>query len=1063
MRNLLIAGVFFIAACLAQTGMVKSEGQPIPGATVKATQGNRILLTLTGNNGSFQFDSMPPGAWIVEVDMFGFDHARKEVQIASTSTKIDFTLQLRDRARGPAQANAEAALDTQMNAAGAEAVPAPQVAAEASNDSLLVNGSVSQGLQTQASDLRPDEMRPGGFGPEGLGGVDGVDNPGGPGGRSGPGGNGPGFRGGPGGAGGLNGGRGGFGGGPGGRGGRFEGRGNPRDRNGNAAFIGNRRGGNNNRITGSLFYSLQNSALNARPFSVNGLSAPKAAYARNNFGFSAGGPLVIPKVLNLDKTTWFLNYTGTLSRLGVDNALTEPTLLERIGDFSQSRAIIYHPATNLPFAGNRIPADQISSAARGLLTYLPQPNQPGVTRQNFRFITANPNHAQNLNTRLNTSLTQKDTLGFTFNLQERNNRTHQYFGCCDQGDGQGMNVNLNWRHRFGVRSFQTLTANFNRNTNSATPFFAFGADVAAQLGIQGTSRDPRNYGPPALSFTNFNGLNDGVVSHSAVENFGLNEAVSIRKGKHNLSFGGGFTHYLNNGITDPNGRGSFSFSGLSTAAFDARGLPLNGTGYDFADFLLGLPETSSIRYGDSSTYFRTNSYNAFGVDDWRVRNNLTLNLGLRYEYFAPWHEKYGHIANLDIAPGFSAVAPVTPGASGPYSGVFPAALIHPDRNNFGPRTALAWKPRATGRTMVRLGYGWYYNPSQYNQFMNRLAAQPPFALTNSVTTSSADILTLGTGLIAVPPGKTVRNTYAVALDYRDMYAQTWTVSIQTDLPKALVMEVGYTGTKGTRLDVAQAPNQAPLGSSLTAEQRQPIVNAGNFTFDNPVGNSISHAGQLRLTRRFQRGLSANLQYTYSRAIDDAVLAQNFYDQSAERALSSNNHSHLVNFNWVWASPVDATKGFLSHPVWVAKALKDWSVSGTLQAQTGSPLTALIAGNRAGTASLGPLRANATGESVDAGTGYFNLAAFTVPPPGQYGNAGRNTIIGPGSWVMNLSLSRSVNLHSERRRVEFRLDATNFLNHVNPAGLVTIVNSSQYGLITSAGAMRSLSATVRLRF
>src|SRR5206468_4375569 len=134
----------------------------------------------------------------------------------------------------------------------------------------------------------------------------------------------------------------------------------------------------------------------------------------------------------------------------------------------------------------------------------------------------------------------------------------------------------------------------------------------------------------------------------------------------------------------------------------------------------------------------------------------------------------------------------------------------------------------------------------------------------------------------------------------------------------------------------------------------------------------------------------------------------------------------------------------------AKALKDWSISGGVVAQSGAPLTALISGNRSGTASNTPLRADATGAPIDAGTGYFNLAAFTVPAAGQYGTAGRNTIIGPGSFVMNLSLSRSINLHSERRRLEFRIDSSNFLNHVNPSGLVTTVNSAQYGLITAAG-------------
>ena len=318
-------------------------------------------------------------------------------------------------------------------------------------------------------------------------------------------------------------------------------------------------------------------------------------------------------------------------------------------------------------------------------------------------------------------------------------------------------------------------------------------------------------------------------------------------------------------------------------------------------------------------------------------------------------------------------------------------------------------------------------------------------------------------MIAVPPGKTITNTYGVPLDYRNSYAQTWNLSLQRDLPGRLVGEIAYIGTKGTRLDVPTAPNQAPLGSALTSEQRLPITNIGNFTFDEPIGNSIYNAAQFRLNRRFQRGVSAQILYTYSKAIDDLALAQNFYDQAAERALSSNDHRQAVTTNWVLASPVDATKGFLSHPVWVAKALKDWTLSGSLTAQTGSPLTATVAGNRAGTASLSPLRANATGEPIDAGSGYFNLAAFTVPAPGTFGDAGRDTITGPGMFVLNLSLSRSINLHSERRRLEFRVDSTNTLNHVNPTGLITVVNSSQYGLITSAGGMRQMTATVRLRF
>ena len=1078
MRHLLIAGVFCVAA-FAQTGAVKSDGQAIPGATVKATQGERVLLTVTDDTGAFKFDGMTPGAWNVEVEMFGFDRARKEVTIRSppSQAKIDFTLQLRTRPAGRgggAQATADELGGEQMSAANAEPPSIPGAGAESANESLLVNGSVSQGVQTTAADMRPDGFNLGQFGPGFPGGLGQPGQAGQPGdptasaqgpGRGGfPGGPGGGFGGGRGGGGGFGGGGGGRGGGGGGRGARP-----PRDRNGNAAFIGNRARGNNNRITGSLYYQLGNSALNARPFAVNGLQEQKAAYAQNRFGFSAGGPLFVPKLFDLSKVFWFINYQGNISRNGIDQAYTVPTAAERGGDFSAllPSTLIYAPGSNAPYANNMIPAPALAANAKiagGLLQYIPLPNQPGLLTQNYRLIVANPLNTQSLNTRLNTAVTQKDNLAFTFNFQKRSNETHQVFGCCDSVDGQGINTNLNWRHRLGTRNFNNVTLNFNRNTNTASPFFENGANVATELGIVGASPDPRNYGPPSLSFTNFSSLSDTNASHTAVETFGVNDNLQIHRGKHNWNFGGGVTRYLNNTITDQNGRGSFSFSGLSTAAYDASGLAVKGTGYDFADFLLGSPETSSIRYGDAAMYYRSTAFNAFAVDDYRLRTGLSLNLGLRWEYFEPWQEKYGHAANLDIAPGFTAVAPVLPGQTGSLTGaVFPAALIRSDKNNFAPRLALAWKPRAKGKEVVRIGYGWYYNPSQYNQFMNRLGAQPPFAITNSVTTSIDNPLSIATGLVAVPVGKSVTNTYAVALNYLTSYAQKWNASIQEELPKRWIAELSYMGTKGTRLDVPQAPNQAPLGSSLTAYQRLPIANIGNFTFDSPEGSSIMHAMQFRLTRRFQRGIATNLFYTFSKSIDDLALAQNFYDQSAERALSNNNHAHVVTANWVLASPVDGPRGFLSHPAWAAKALKDWTLSGSLTAQTGAPLTATVLGNLDGTASLSSLRANATGLPLDSGTGYFNAGAFAEPLAGTFGTAGRNTIIGPGMWMVNLSLARSINLHSERRRLEIRFDSTNTLNHVNPSWLVTIVNSAQYGEITSAGGMRQMTATVRLRF
>jgi hypothetical protein len=535
-----------------------------------------------------------------------------------------------------------------------------------------------------------------------------------------------------------------------------------------------------------------------------------------------------------------------------------------------------------------------------------------------------------------------------------------------------------------------------------------------------------------------------------------------------------------NNLSDQNGRGSFAFSGLETSALDANGQPLPGTGIDFADFLLGLPNTSSIRDLGTDTYFRGSLYTAYAQDDLRLRPNLTILIGLRYEYRTPLTEKYDRMVNLDIAPGFAAVAKVTPGATGPYSGAFPQGLVNPDRDNFAPRMAIAWKPFPKKEMVVRAGYGIYYNGSVYNQIASLMAQQPPFSNSCNLIASLASPLSLEKGFpcgsaASATSATEIANTYAVDRNYRIGYAQTWNFSVQRTLPHALVAELGYLGTKGTRLDVQGIPNVAPPGSPLTAENRRPIEDAGAFIYDSSNGNSIYHAAQARLSRRFRRGVSGNLLYTFSKSIDDVssftgggsgVVAQNFYDLSAERGLSSFDHRHSLTMSYVLSSPGTGTTNSFAAKGWQGKLIRNWSLSGSITAQTGAPFTATVLGNRSdssGTGVSGSSRAEATGLPVDIGTGLFNPLAFALPPTGQYGDAGRNTIPGPFSFVANLSLGRSFPFGETRRSLDLRLDSTNALNIMNVNGFATTVNASNFGLPLSTGAMRTMKINLRFRF
>jgi hypothetical protein len=441
---------------------------------------------------------------------------------------------------------------------------------------------------------------------------------------------------------------------------------------------------------------------------------------------------------------------------------------------------------------------------------------------------------------------------------------------------------------------------------------------------------------------------------------------------------------------------------------------------------------------------------------------------LRYEIFQPFTEKYGVLTNLDLNPSYTAAAVVTPQSIvGPYSGAFPVALINTDYNNFGPRVGLAWKvPGTKHNTVVRAGYGMYYNGQAYNQFALRLAQQPPFAVSNNIVSSVGGVLTLANGFTGAIPGKDLLNTYAVNRDYRTPNAQTWTFSIQRDLSHGMFVEGTYIGTKGTNLDVYLSPNSAAPGTPLNSENRLPIANATTFTYDTPVGNSSYNGMMLRFSQRFNHGVSFRATYTYSKSIDDAstfagTVAQNFRDISAERGLSAFDHRHVFDMNWVLTS-----RFRINEQTPLARLLKQWTLTGGVTAETGSPLTARVLGNQAniaGSGNLGSGRADATGEDLSASTGFFNLGAFTVPPAGRYGNAGRNTIPGPGLFSLNLSFGRSFQFGDSRRRLEFRAEGTNVLNNVNYTSYNTVVNATNYGLPVSASSMRQLSAVVRFRF
>jgi carboxypeptidase family protein len=839
-----------------------------------------------------------------------------------------------------------------------------------------------------------------------------------------------------------------------------------------------------NRVRGNIVEEYSDSALNARPYPLNALPAPQIPYHQERLAASIGGPLSVPGIYkSKDKTSFFLHYQSQRGRNPFSSYSTVPTLAERSGDFSQAVIpngpnagtvpVIYDPLSNpagprTPFPGNVIPTPRFSGAAVGLLQHIPMSNLPG-TVQNFRLQESLPANNDRVIVRIDRRISNKDNLTATYFFNSARSTAVSSFEELTQSTStRSQSLNLGETHTFSPHVINTLTAIFNRQRARLLNPFAFKQDIASQLGIQGVSQDPLDWGLPLISLTNYTGLNDAIPSLTRNQTLRLLDSILWNHGKHNVRLGGELRRVHVNTLTDPDARGTFNFTGYSTSDFTSAGRPVVGTGLDFADFLLGLPQVTSERFGISSNYLRSWVYTGFAQDDWRATSRLTFNFGLHYEYFPRFTERYGHLSDYLLGPGFSSVTVVTSQSS---DGL-PTPLIKSDPYLFAPRFGAAFRPWSQHSFVMRAGYGIFYDGSIYRRLVPNLVDQPPFAQAATLITSPAQVLTLENGFPSVKPASG-KNTYAVDPNFRVPYGQTWNLTLEDQIFHNVILSVGYVGTKGTKLDLLLAPNQAITG--------QPALKGLQFRYETDGAASIYQGLQVNLRRQLHHGLALSVYYAYSKSIDNAssiggvgaAVAQNLYNLEAERGLSVFDMRHRLLVHWTYEFPFGGRRRWLNRGGGLANVLGDWQISGYGQVQSGTPFTAQLLGNQSVNASGAAFfseRADSTGEPVglpgpDRTTlKYFNTGAFILPPPGAFGNAGRNTIPGPGLINFNASLDRFVTLsHEKGRRLDFRISANNVFNTPNYSGLAFVVNAVTFGRVTSVKSMRTLGFSIRLRF
>jgi trimeric autotransporter adhesin len=833
-----------------------------------------------------------------------------------------------------------------------------------------------------------------------------------------------------------------------------------------APAFGNNRSGKKGLYTGGLAIILGNSALDARPYSLSGQTTPKPEYSRLTGVVTLGGPLNIPHLLH-HGPNFFVAYQRTQNGNATTLSGLVPTAAERNGD--------------LP-SGVVIPVTQ----AQSLLKLYPLPNVVGDSLYNYQVPVISDIHQDALQLRLDKTLGNKNQLYGGFAFQSSRADAANLFGFVDTTNTLGINANVNWAHRFSHELFLTTGYKFSRLRTQVITNFENRVNVSGEAGITGNNQDPANWGPPTLIFASgIASLSDAQSAYNRSETNAVSSSISWNHGHHNVTLGGDFRRQEFNYLTQQDPRGTFTFTGAASG------------NSDFADFLEGIPDTSSIAYGNADKYLRQSVYDVYLTDDWRLRPELTINAGIRWEYGAPITELYGRLVNLDIVPGFSAVAPVLGSdPTGSLTGeTYPASLIRPDWLGIEPRVGISWRPIPGSSVVVRAGYGIYDDTSVYQATALQMAQQSPLSTSLIVQNSPACPQTLASGFN--PCSSITATTFAVDPNFRVGYAQTWQLAVQNDLPAALQMTATYLGIKGTRGVQEYLPNTYPIGATNPC----PACPAG-FVYRASNGNSTREAGSLQLRRRLRSGFTASLQYTYSKSIDDdsvlggqgpvatasttglgattgaassgpqsAVVAQNWLDLNAERGLSTFDQRNLLNAQIQYTTGVGLGGGALLGG-WRGKLLKRWTALGQISAGSGLPETPIYLAAVPGTGVTGSIRPKITGASVyDAPAGFhLNAAAYTAPPAGQWGDARRNSITGPSQFTFNASLQRTFRL-KDRYNLDLRVDSTNLLNHVvftswnttlNP-GSNPALSSPLFGLPAAANAMRSLQTTLRLRF
>ncbi len=834
-----------------------------------------------------------------------------------------------------------------------------------------------------------------------------------------------------------------------------------------------------NRLRGTLYEFIRNDVFDAKGF----FNIDKAKLRRNQFGATVTGPVYIPKLYNGRNRTFF---SFSWDRLKLLNGKAQRDIVPRPeyfqGDFSRATdafgrpLALNDPIARTPFPANRIPVSRFDPVAVKLAAYFPAPNLAGTVNN---FISQGNGTTNNTGfiAKVDHQLSDKDTLTF-FNSWAPNSNWDPVASSRSPIPIFGS-VNNTLNLLSYIRYLRSLTpamffdakASFSRKTNNQRWPYSADKDWAGEAGFVGGITNPVASGLPELTASGYMILGPAydLPKIWSYNNYQYSGALTWIKGKHTLKTGGEFLRIQYFSRQYGSTRGRLTFLGRNTNE-------------PFADLLLGFPNSTSRQLDGAGPYHLVSNYTAYAQDDFKVSRSLTLNIGLRYELMKPPKEKFGawsmFIPDLkkqviggtgtlsqqefDARIATSGLRPFTVMAS---EVGLPSTVMKTDYNNFAPRFGFAWRPFGSGRTAIRGGYGIFYGSSSLYR-LDEYSDTFPFSINESYSavTGTPTAVTVSNPFPAArrSVGGTTSTTGGPA-EPQTQYLQTYSLTLERELGRGTVLDIAYSGSKGTHLQRRYDLNQPGREQALRSTRPYTGFSTINITADS--SNSIYNSGAITVRRRFSKQMFVRAAYTYAKSIDESSNtggtiqynfpnAQDSRNLKSERGRSDFDIGHSFAASFIWSPNLSRNR-----------LLKGWQISGTSTIYTGPPFTPKVANfsytngeaSRPDRIRTGRLE----GATIDQ---WFDRTAFPVVPTGAYrfGSSGRNVLDGPGTFVVNTSVSRRVRL-SEFAAMQLRVESFNLPNHPNfnlPENRVDVISGAS---ITRAKNNRNFQLGARLEF